>query len=99
MLKMIFEWLQPAWKTWQQLSGRLPHAVLIQAGEGHGAFEFAQGAAQALLCERRLADRQACGVCAACNWFGQGNHPDFRLLVPESMAPDTQIEGDEAPKK
>src|SRR5215467_5358096 len=27
-----------------------------------------------------------CGRCEACVWFGQGNHPDFRLIQPEALA-------------
>ena len=38
--------------------------------------------ANALLCEAPEPDGDACGQCAACGWFGQGNHPDFRRLVP-----------------
>jgi DNA polymerase-3 subunit delta' len=37
--------------------------------------------AKALLCETPVEGR-ACDVCDACNWFDQGNHPDFRRLEP-----------------
>jgi DNA polymerase-3 subunit delta' len=90
---MMFPWHEPAWKAWGRVSARLPHAVLIQGAEGLGEFEFAQEAAQALLCEKPLRDGRGCGACPACNWFSQGNHPDFRLLVPESMAPEAPEEG------
>src|SRR5882672_6860390 len=97
---MIFEFQEQAWKAWTQLRERLPHAVLIQSGEGMGEFEFAQACAQSLLCEKpRPDDRQACGSCRACSWFSQGNHPDFRLIVPESMAPESREEGAELAKK
>jgi DNA polymerase-3 subunit delta' len=26
-----------------------------------------------------------CGECSDCHWFGQGSHPDFRLLTPEAL--------------
>jgi DNA polymerase-3 subunit delta' len=52
-----------------------------------------------LLCEKPRPDRQACGTCHACKWFSQGNHPDFRLIVPESMAPEPREEGAEPAKK
>src|SRR5690349_9958490 len=78
---------------------RLAHAILIQSGEGWGELEFVLSVAQSLLCEKPLADRRACGVCPACNWFSQGNHPDFRLVVPESLAPEPQDEGAEPGKK
>jgi len=77
----------------------LSHAILIQSGEGLGEFEFAHACAQSLLCENPKPDRKACGTCHACNWFSQGNHPDFRLVVPESMAPESREEGAEPAKK
>ncbi len=96
---MIFKWQEQAWKAWAQVRERLSHAILIQSAEGLGEFEFAQACAQSLLCENPRADRQACGSCHACNWFSQGNHPDFRLIVPESMAPESREEGAEPGKK
>src|SRR6266481_8388919 len=83
---MIFKWQEQPWKAWTRLRERLPHAILIQSGEGLGEFEFAKACAQSLLCERPQPDQRACGTCHACNWFSLGNHPDFRLIVPESMA-------------
>ena len=96
---MIFEWQKQAWKAWTQLRERLPQALLIQSGEGVGEFEFAQACVQSLLCEEPGPERRACGSCRACNWFSQGNHPDFRLIVPESMAPESREEGAEPAKK
>jgi DNA polymerase-3 subunit delta' len=96
---MLLNFHMHAWQEWDRLRDRLPHAVLIRAGEGMGEFEFGKAAAQGLLCENRGAARQGCGVCPACHWFGQGNHPDFRLIVPESMAPESQEEGDVPAKK
>jgi DNA polymerase-3 subunit delta' len=84
--------------AWIRLRDRLPHAVLIQSGEGWGELELGQAIGQSLLCERPGADRRACGVCQACTWFALGNHPDFRLLVPESLAAESE-EGAEPGKK
>jgi DNA polymerase-3 subunit delta' len=95
----MFKWQDKAWKNWSMLGERLPHAILIQAGEGWGELEFARSVAQSLLCEKPGADRRSCGACSACNWFSQGNHPDFRLLLPESLAPESQAEGAEPGKK
>ena len=72
---------------------RLPHALLLHGREGVGQFELALAFAQFLLCENP--NGKACGGCAACGWFEQGNHPDFRLLQPESLADEE--EGGEAP--
>jgi DNA polymerase III subunit delta' len=96
---MIFTWHEPAWAGWNRLREKLPHAILVRGGAGTGVFEFAQSAAQALLCETPAAGRKACGKCPACAWFVQGNHPDYRLIVPESMAAETQEEGAEPAKK
>ncbi|HEY6721582.1 MAG TPA: DNA polymerase III subunit delta', partial [Burkholderiales bacterium] len=95
----MFTWQEPAWKAWTRLRERLHHAVLIQSGEGFGEFEFAQAVAQSLLCEKPRPGGYACGSCQACHWFLQGNHPDFRLIVPESMAPDRREEDTEPAKK
>src|SRR5882672_3908963 len=94
----MFNWQSLSWERWEKLRERLPHAVLIQAGEGWGELEFARTAAQSLLCEKPRPGGGACGTCAACNWFVLGNHPDFRLVVPESMAPEAE-EGAEPGKK
>jgi len=77
---------------------RLPHAILMHSGEGWGELEFAQTVAQSLLCENPKAEKRACGTCRACGWFALGNHPDFRLIVPESLAPEPE-EGAEPGKK
>lgn len=96
---MIFKWQEQPWKDWTRLRERLPHAILVQSGEGLGEFEFAQACAQSLLCEAPQAGERPCGACRACNWFSLGNHPDFRLLVPESMTPESREEGAEPAKK
>ena len=96
---MMFPWHISVWDDWSRLCERLPHALMIKAGEGEGAFEFAQQAAQSLLCEHPLPKRQSCGKCAACVWFARGNHPDYRLIVPDSLAEETPEEGGETSKK
>jgi DNA polymerase-3 subunit delta' len=95
----MFSWQDSAWRVWLPLRERLPHAILIRGAEGSGELEFAQEAAQSLLCEKPRADRRPCGMCSACGWFSQGNHPDFRLLVPERMLPELQGEDAEPAKK
>src|SRR5258706_955811 len=96
---MIFRFQDQAWKAWVRLRERLPHAILIQSGEGMGEFEFAQACAQSLLCEKPGPDRRACGSCRACNWFFQGNHPDFRQIVPQSIAAESREEGAQPAEK
>ena len=63
---------------------RLPHALLLKGAAGIGKRAFAGALTQGLLCEKPVHPLQACGACEACHWFDTGNHPDFRLLQPES---------------
>src|SRR2546425_11951303 len=95
----MFIWQDSAWNAWLPIRERLPHAILIRSAEGSGELEFAQGVAQSLLCEKPRGDRRGCGACPACGWFARGNHPDFRLLLPDSMLPESQEEGAEPGKK
>src|SRR5689334_24749119 len=89
----MFTWQTSTWKHWSTVRERLPHAILISSPEGWGELEFARSVAQSLLCEKAASDRSACGVCEACRWFSLGNHPDFRLIVPESLNRESQEEG------
>jgi len=89
---MIFSWIQTLLAQLAETRARLPHALLVHGGEGVGQFELAMAFAQFLLCEVPAHDGRACGRCSACIWFGQSNHPDFRLLEPESMAGDEEGE-------
>src|SRR3972149_10637170 len=83
---MIFTWIEVQLAELAEMRARLPHALLMYGTEGVGQFELGMAFAQFLLCEQPAPDGRACARCAACVWFEQGNHPDFRLLQPESMA-------------
>jgi DNA polymerase III subunit delta' len=69
----------------------LPHALLVHGRSGIGKVEFARTLAQSLLCEAPE-DGMACGKCAACGWFSEGNHPDYRELKPEALSDDDESE-------
>jgi len=69
------------------MRGRLPHALLFHGRPGIGKLHLAEVLAQSLLCENQSQDGLACGACAACGWFTAGNHPDYRLILPEILAP------------
>src|SRR5579871_1906569 len=83
---MIFPWLVDDWNRLQQLRGHWPHALLLHGQAGIGKLRFAQHLAQGLLCEAQQANGEPCGACVACTWFSQGNHPDYRIVLPEALA-------------
>jgi DNA polymerase-3 subunit delta' len=89
---MIFTWIEGQLAELAEMRVRLPHALLMHGPEGVGQFELGMAFAQFLLCEKPAPIGRACGCCSACVWFEQGNHPDFRLLRPESMAGDDEGE-------
>lgn len=87
-------------KTWAALQARraqLPHALMLIGQRGLGKAELAHQFAASLLCEQPQADGRACHQCLACNWFAQGNHPDFRLLQPDALGEEG--ESDDGKKK
>jgi DNA polymerase III subunit delta' len=69
----------------------MPHALLVKGPAGIGKVEFSRALAAAVLCESPAAGL-ACGKCPSCHWFSQGNHPDFREIVPEASAEDDEEE-------
>ena len=78
---------------------RLPHALLIHGAAGIGKVEFARGLAAAILCEAPR-PTGACGTCPSCHWFSQGNHPDYREILPEAAEEDdAEPEADGAKEK
>ncbi|MCC8404967.1 DNA polymerase III subunit delta' [Paraburkholderia sp. MMS20-SJTN17] len=83
---MIYPWQADDWNRLQQLRGHWPHAMLLHGQAGIGKLRFAQHLAQGLLCEAPQPNGEPCGACVACNWFTQGNHPDYRIVVPEALA-------------
>jgi DNA polymerase-3 subunit delta' len=81
----IYPWQEDAWTRLQQMRVRLPHAILFYGPAGIGKADFIEAFAQALLCENVRPDGHACGACASCGWFAQGNHPDYRRVRPEAL--------------
>ena len=82
-----FPWQNEVWNRLAGMHGHLPHAMLFHGRPGIGKLHLAQVLAQSLLCENRAQEGLACGACPACTWFASGNHPDFRLIQPEALAP------------
>lgn len=89
---MIFPWQSDAWSQWQSRRSALPHALLLTGVEGIGKAHLARVFGQALLCAAPRPDGLPCGHCNACHWIGQGSHPDFRVVQPESA--ETPPEGE-----
>lgn len=93
----IYPWQEQAWTQLQQMRVRLPHAILFYGPAGIGKADFIEAFAQALLCENVRPDGHACGECASCGWFAQGNHPDYRRVRPEALEDEAPpAEGEEA---
>lgn len=82
-------------KVWAGLQARrqqLPHSLLLVGQKGTGKYDLARLFAASLLCEQPQENGQACGKCLACNWYSQGNHPDFRLLQPDALSDEGEVE-------
>jgi len=73
----------------------MPHAILLHGPAGVGKLDLATELARWTLCQQPGAEG-ACGICDACNWFDQGNHPDFRRVEPVEAEPE---DGDAATAK
>jgi len=86
----IYPWQQDDWKRLQELCKRPPHGLLFKGNKGIGKFDLAMNFAQSLLCRQPHADQTACGNCPSCHWFGQGSHPDFRLIQPEALSLESE---------
>lgn len=78
---MIHPWNRDLFQRLSADRERLPHALLLQGPRGVGKFDLAMELARWVLCEQP-GEQGACGVCGACHWFEQGNHPDFRRVEP-----------------
>ena len=85
MKHIEFNWLIEDWKRLESLRARLPHALLIHGSPDIGKRALASHFAQSLLCQSVAAMGNPCGQCQACRWFEDGNHPDFRALLPEIL--------------
>lgn len=73
-------------------SGNLAHALLITGPESVGKHTLALSLAQALLCETPDVFQRPCGSCSSCRRVISGNHPDLRLVEPETEGRGVRIE-------
>jgi DNA polymerase-3 subunit delta' len=79
-------WNASAWTALQALRTREHHAVLLHGQAGIGKKGLALDFAASLLCETPLPDKRPCGHCQGCVLFQSRNHPDLRVVVPDSLA-------------
>ena len=94
-------WNDPVFRSIAARTARLPHALLIHGMRGIGKLALAERVGQLLLCESGDEARRPCGACDGCRWFLAGNHPDFRRVEPEALAPQPEAvpEEGEAPAR
>jgi len=79
-------WHGPAWAGLQALRARAHHAVLLHGQAGIGKKGLALDFAASLLCETPTPDHRPCGHCQGCILFASRNHPDLRVIVPDTLA-------------
>lgn len=89
---MTYSWNKSEFDCLLLRKMQLPHALLLRGAQGIGKLALAEELAKALLCENPRPDGSACGHCSACGWMGQGSHPDFRRLEPDSLAQPREAE-------
>ncbi len=87
-------WHGASWVALHALDARRVHAILLHGAAGIGKKSLALDFAQSLLCESPDAHGYACGACRGCILVLSGNHPDLRIVVPDTMA---ELRGPEAP--
>jgi DNA polymerase-3 subunit delta' len=90
-------WLAPARAQLQRIlaSGRLPHALLIQAAPGLGAEVLAHWVSSLLLCGSAVDVSGAnapCGACKACRLIAAGTHPDLTWVTRAEDAKQLQVD-------
>lgn len=87
-------WQQTQWARLRTAlqADQLPHGLLLSGPEGLGKRAFAEGLAQAALCQQPGADG-ACGACQTCRLYAAGTHPDLVRVAPEEDS--TQIKVDQ----
>jgi len=92
---MIHPWNAGLFRQLTADPEHMPHALLLHGPTGVGKLDLATEMARWALCQQPTAEG-ACGVCDACHWFDQGNHPDYRRVEP--VEPEAE-EADAAPAK
>lgn len=79
-------WHAQAWPGLQALRAREQQAILLHGQAGIGKKGLALDFVASLLCEAPAADSRPCGRCQGCALFHSRNHPDLRIVVPDTLA-------------
>lgn len=61
------------------MSGRLPHAIILQGEEGLGKKTLAKLIARGVLCKNSK-EGAPCGICPSCIRVLAGSHPDIKII-------------------
>lgn len=75
---------------------RMPNALIIHGRAGIGKRDLADALARAILCE--ATGLRPCERCDSCRWYLGGNHPDLRIVEPESRQPASADPEQEKPR-
>ncbi|MDU0809944.1 MAG: DNA polymerase III subunit delta' [Burkholderia sp.] len=86
---MIYPWQYSDWNNLQKLRPRWPNVLLLVGQYGIGKLDFAQHLAQSFLCESPKLNGEPCNHCLSCIWFKNGNHLDYRIVMPEALLANT----------
>lgn len=62
------------------VSGRMPHAIIIEGEEGTGRHTLARYIAAGAVCPN---EHKPCGQCNSCHIAEVGSHPDISFITPE----------------
>ncbi len=89
-----FPWQQALWSFLQnqKQQNALSHAFLFVGMSGVGKGYFAKQFAHSLLCQAPTAFQSACGECHQCQLLTAGNHPDYRVIMPEEAGKAIKID-------
>jgi DNA polymerase III subunit delta' len=79
-------WHAVVWGDLNAMRDRQHHAVLLHGQSGIGKKGLALEFAASLLCETPATGGRACGNCTGCVLFQSRNHPDLRIVVPDTLA-------------